>query len=211
MGRDSTSSKRPCPRERPRRGSSSSRCSLRTKRAILSAIARSTRRATRNCGNSRRQRRRDPDRSRTMPTTRVALAGLGALFVSVTLHAHHSHGNYDLTKWTTMEGEVKELHLLVPHSWIYLDVKDEKGEPITWALEATGPSGLTQVGIKREDVRPGDKIKVRCHLLRDGSNGCLLGYVTPMHGDVARGHGVEKDWDGNGGAGFSTAPVATPR
>jgi hypothetical protein len=136
---------------------------------------------------------------------------LAALCQSAAVHAHHSHGNYDLTKWTTMEGEVKEVHLLVPHSWVYLDVKDAKGEVITWALEATGPSGLTQVGVKREDVRPGDKIKVRCHLLRDGSSGCLLGYLTPMHGDVARGHGVEKDWDGNGGAGFSTAPVATPR
>jgi hypothetical protein len=145
-----------------------------------------------------------------MRITRTAFAGLGALLAAAAVQAHHSHGNYDLTKWTTMEGEVKEVHLLVPHSWIYLDVK-EKSEIVTWALEATGPSGLTQVGIKREDVRPGDKIKVRCHLLRDGSNGCLLGYVTPMHGDVARGHGVEKDWDGNGGAGFSTAPVATPR
>jgi hypothetical protein len=126
--------------------------------------------------------------------------------------AHHSHGNYDLTVWTTMTGEVKELHLLVPHSWIYLDVKDGKGEVTTWALEATGPAGLTKVGIKREDVRPGDQIRVRCHLLRDGSNGCLLGFVTPIHGDVARGHGVEKDWDGDGGAGFNTqASVATPR
>jgi hypothetical protein len=141
----------------------------------------------------------------------LTFAGIGALIAATAAHAHHSHGNYDLTKWTTMEGEVKEVHLLVPHSWIYLDVKDEKGEPVTWALEATGPTGLAKVGIKREDVKPGDKIKVRCHLLRDGSNGCLLGYVTPMHGDVARGHGIEKDWDGDGGAGFSTAPVATPR
>jgi len=125
--------------------------------------------------------------------------------------AHHSHGNYDLTKWTTMEGSVKEVHLLVPHSWIYLDVKDNTGQLTTWALEATGPTGLTKVGVKREDVRPGDTIKVRCHLLKDGSNGCLLGYVTPMHGDAARGHGIERDWDGAGGAGFSTDPVATPR
>ena len=25
--------------------------------------------------------------------------------------------------------------------------------------------------------------------------GCLLGFVTPMHGDKARGHGVEIEWD----------------
>ena len=140
------------------------------------------------------------------------LAGVLALVGVTPLRAHHSHGNYDLPTWTTMTGEVKELHLLVPHSWVYLDVKDAKGEVTTWALEATGPAGLTKVGVKREDVRPGDQIKVRCHLLRDGSNGCLLGFLTPLHGDAARGNGVEKDWDGDGGAGFNTqAPVATPR
>ena len=142
----------------------------------------------------------------------VSLAVMCAVVAVSPIQAHHSHGNYEVAKWTTMEGTVKELHLLVPHSWIYLDVKDQKGEPTTWALEATGPAGLLKVGIKREDVKPGDLIKIRCHLLRDGSNGCLLGFVTPMHGDVARGHGVEKDWDGDGGAGYAAnAPVATPR
>jgi hypothetical protein len=81
------------------------------------------------------------------------------------------------------------------HSWIYLEVKNDQGQPTVWALEATNPLGLQRKGIKREDVRTGDTIKVRCHLLRDGSNGCLLGYVTPTHGDPARGHGVEKEWD----------------
>ena len=41
----------------------------------------------------------------------------------------------------------------------------------------------------------GDPIKVRCDLLPDGGKGCLLGFVTPMHGDKARGHGVEIEWD----------------
>ena len=108
---------------------------------------------------------------------------------------HHSHGNYDTTKWTPFQGTVKQVTLINPHSWIYLEVKDEKAQATMWALEATGPGGLLRNGIKKEDVRPGDTIKVRCHLLRDGSNGCLLGYVTPMHGDAARGHGVEKEWD----------------
>ena len=142
----------------------------------------------------------------------MILAALCAAGSVLPVSAHHSHGNYEVAKWTTMEGTVKELHLLVPHSWIYLEVKDPQGEATMWALEATGPSGLTKVGIKREDVRPGDPIKARCHVLRDGSSGCLLGFVTPMHGDAARGHGVEKDWDGDGGAGYSsTVPVATPR
>ena len=139
----------------------------------------------------------------------LRLAILGAMCAIVPVWAHHSHGNYDLTKWTTMEGKVTEVHLLVPHSWIYLEVKDGKKEPTVWALEATGPGGLLRVGVKKEDVKTGDTVKVRCHLLRDGSNGCLLGYVTPMHGDAARGHGVERDWDGGGGAG-TPAPAGAP-
>ena len=128
-----------------------------------------------------------------------SLAAICAVVSVMPVWAHHSHGNYeDLSKWTTMEGTVKEVHWLVPHSWIYLDVKDAKGQPTTWALEAAGRLAIEGVGVKREDVKPGDTITVRCHKLRDGSSGCLLGFVTPMHGDLARGHGVEKDWDGGG-------------
>ena len=105
----------------------------------------------------------------------LALAAICALLSVSAVQAHHSHGNYDTTVWTTMEGKVTELHLLVPHSWLYVEVKDAKGESTVWAIEATGFGGLQRVGIKREDVKPGDTVKVRCHLLRDGSNGCLLG------------------------------------
>ena len=109
--------------------------------------------------------------------------------------AHHSHGNYDVTKWVPLEGVVKQVHWMNPHSWIYMEVKDSTGKSSQWALEAADPTAIQRGGIKREDVKPGDLIKVRCHHLRDGSNGCLLGFVTPLHGDPARGHGIEKEWD----------------
>lgn len=130
-----------------------------------------------------------------MPLKCLILAAICAVSIPLPVWAHHSHGNYDTTKWTPFQGTVKEVHWINPHSWIYLEVKDDKGQPTVWAMEATNPGGLVRNGIKREDVKPGDTIKVRCHLLRDGSNGCLLGYVTPLHGDPARGHGAEKEWD----------------
>ena len=135
-----------------------------------------------------------------MTLTRVGLAaGLAAALVAVALSApalaHHSHNNYAISEFTNLDGIVKEVHLINPHSWVYIEVKDEKGEPAVWALEATDPGGLGRKGVKREELRPGDRVKVRCHRLRDGSNGCLLGFVTPMHGDAARGHNIEKEWD----------------
>ena len=87
------------------------------------------------------------------------------------LSAHHSHANYDISKWIVLEGTVKQVIMIAPHSLVYLDVKDEKGETITWALEATNPVGIMGNGVKREDVRAGDPIKVRCHVLRDGAEG----------------------------------------
>ncbi len=123
----------------------------------------------------------------------VAFAGV--LLLTASAFAHHSHGNYDVQTWTTMEGTVKQVIFIVPHSIVYLDVKGQSGETVTWSLEATNPQGIFLKGVKKEDVQVGDKIKVRCHLLRDGGHGCLLGFVTPMHGDKARGDGVEIEWD----------------
>ena len=130
-----------------------------------------------------------------MRVTSLCIAALCAMGV-MPASAHHSHNNYDTVKWTPFEGTVKEVHWLLPHSWIYLDVKDAStGEITTWALEAANPTSIMENGVTKEHVKPGDRIKVRCHLLRDGSNGCLLGFVTPEHGDTARGHGVEREWD----------------
>src|SRR5881396_3249337 len=78
----------------------------------------------------------------TMLVRSLGLAAVCAVLLVSPVRAHHSHGNYDTTKWTTMEGKVTELHLLVPHSWLYLEVKDDKGEPTVWAMEATGFGGL---------------------------------------------------------------------
>jgi Family of unknown function (DUF6152) len=123
------------------------------------------------------------------------LAVIVALVLVLPARAHHSHNNYDTTKWTPFEGTVKEVHWLFPHSWVYLEVKNEKGEAVIWALEAANPNSIMENGVTKAHVVAGDRIKVRCHLLRDGDNGCLLGFVTPQHGDVTRGHGVEREWD----------------
>ena len=50
--------------------------------------------------------------------------------------------------------------------------------------------GSKKVGITADYVKPGDTVKARCHRLRDGSNGCLLGFLKAKDGTV-------KDWDGN--------------
>ena len=125
----------------------------------------------------------------------LSLAAICAAALALPAWAHHSHGNYAMSDFTILEGTVREVHLINPHSWIYIEVHDDNDQPTIWALEATNPGGLLRNQIQPDDVRPGDSINVRCHQLRDGGNGCLLGFVTPLHGDPERGADVEKEWD----------------
>ena len=123
-------------------------------------------------------------------TIGISIAAIAAFAFALPAWSHHSHGNYNTDSFIDLEGVVKELHLVVPHSWVYLEVKDANGEPQVWALEATGRAGLEKVGVTRDSVKPGDTVKARCHQLRDGTNGCLLGFLKAKDGTV-------KDWDGN--------------
>ena len=119
----------------------------------------------------------------------IGSAMLFALGVAALATAHHSHGNYTDT-FIDLQGTVKEVHLLNPHSWVYIDVRNASGQQQTWAVEATNKIGLERIGVTADTVKPGDTVKVRCHPLRDGSRGCLLGFLKTKDGDV-------KDWDGN--------------
>jgi hypothetical protein len=98
------------------------------------------------------------------------------------LYAHHSHGNYLMTEYTILKGTIKEIHWLNPHSWIYMEVKDDKGEVAVWALEGASVAQLRRRGWTADSLKVGDTISVRCHQLRDKSNGCLLGFITPPGG-----------------------------
>jgi hypothetical protein len=104
--------------------------------------------------------------------------------------AHHSHGNYT-DKTIDIEGVVKEVHLVAPHSFVYIEVK-KGGTVESWVLEGTSRNGLEKIGITKGYLKPGDAIKARCHPLVDGSSGCLLGYLKGPDG-------VVKDWDGGTG------------
>src|SRR5687768_6490991 len=58
----------------------------------------------------------DVPRSLIMQFKPFGIAALCALALAIPAAAHHSHGNYDLSKWTPMEGTVKQVVLVVPHS-----------------------------------------------------------------------------------------------
>ena len=53
--------------------------------------------------------------------------------------AHHSFAPFDLTKEKTITGTVSKFEWTNPHSWVWVDVPNEKGGVDSWAVEGTEP------------------------------------------------------------------------
>jgi hypothetical protein len=118
----------------------------------------------------------------------VGIAVIGVVAFALPAWSHHSHGNYT-QETKDFEGIVTEVHALNPHSWVYVNVTDASGKAQQWLLEGGGANGLKELAQAGKGLKAGDKVKVRCHPLRDGSNGCLLGFIKHPDGTV-------RDYDG---------------
>ena len=118
-----------------------------------------------------------------MKLKNVAIAAATTLMLMQPVLAHHSSGGYIMTEYTYLEGRITEVHWVNPHVWLYMEVAGENGEPAVWVLEATGLINLRNNGVTQDTVEPGTNVSVRCHRLRDGANGCLLGFLTPEGGE----------------------------
>ena len=55
----------------------------------------------------------------------LSLVAIGAL--ALPAWAHHSHGNYS-KEFVDLEGVVTEVHLINPHSWVFMVVTDDSGQ-----------------------------------------------------------------------------------
>ncbi len=117
----------------------------------------------------------------------LSWCGMALLAVAGPVLAHHSFAMFDQTKKVTLQGEVKEFQWTNPHSWVQLQVKNEKGETEEWALEALSPNVLSRMGWKRNSLKPGDMITAVINPTRDGSHGGNLISVTKADGTTIGG------------------------
>jgi hypothetical protein len=85
--------------------------------------------------------------------------------------AHHSFNMFDDKKEIVLKGEVKEFQWSNPHTWIQLNVTDSAGKVVEWSIEGGSPNLLGRQGWKRNSLKPGDKLEVTVHPLRDGQPG----------------------------------------
>ena len=111
------------------------------------------------------------------------LAAVAALALTVPASAHHSFAMFDSDKTTSVTGTVKEFEWVNPHSWLRVTVDDQAtGKAAQWAFEMGSPGQQAQRGWKPDSVKPGDKVTVSFHPLKDGSRGGQLLSATLPNG-----------------------------
>jgi uncharacterized protein DUF6152 len=77
------------------------------------------------------------------------------------LVAHHSfEAEYDRKQPVTIKGKVTKVEWQNPHVYYYVDVPDEKGNVVNWAIEVGAPNGLYRSGWRRDSLKPGDQVTV---------------------------------------------------
>jgi hypothetical protein len=78
---------------------------------------------------------------------------IGLLIVSAPLMAHHGTGvSYDMKKAITLKGVVTRFAFANPHSQLYFDVTDDKGNVAHWAAEMRAPGNLIAEGYTRRGL-----------------------------------------------------------
>jgi hypothetical protein len=96
---------------------------------------------------------------------------VGCLLTAEAAHAHHAFATeFDVDRPVSLKGKVTKVELINPHSWIHIEVVDEKGEATVWMIEGGSPNALVRRGVTKSSIPIGSELVVRGYQARDGSN-----------------------------------------
>jgi len=101
---------------------------------------------------------------------RVAFS-IAFCLIAIPLLAHHGASEYDMTKIVTLNGTVKELQFVNPHTLLVFSVKDDSGKATEWQGELPSPNLLSRRGWSRSTLKPGDLVTVIGAPAKNGEKG----------------------------------------
>jgi hypothetical protein len=118
------------------------------------------------------------------------MAGLAAAAIAAgaaPAAAHHSFALFDNSKSLTLEGRVKQFQWTNPHTWIQLIVVDAAGKDAEWSIEGSSAVAMARQGWSRTALKPGDRVVVVVHPLKDGTSGGSL-VSASLNGQMIGSH-----------------------
>jgi hypothetical protein len=107
---------------------------------------------------------------RSIRSMRVAVlaAALAASVGVAPVFAHHSFGLFDMSKSSEIDGTVVKLEWSNPHCWLFVMVATPDSAEVSYGFELTSVGEMIRRGWTKTAVKPGDKVKVKFHPVRDG-------------------------------------------
>ena len=98
--------------------------------------------------------------------------------------AHHSHSMFDMSREVALTGTVTTFSYRNPHVFLHVDVRSEKGEVVSWAVEMSNIANMQTRGIFASTFKVGDVVTVKVNPLKDGRLGGNYTSVTAADGKV---------------------------
>jgi hypothetical protein len=120
-----------------------------------------------------------------MKTRRSFLAG-GLGLLAAPAFAHHSTSMYDMENPVTITGTVKRFEWTNPHAFIYLEVTDEKGKKVEWAIEMMSLNHLKSYGWLHDTVKPGEMISCTGGAAKSGDPAMLASLIKLADGRMIK-------------------------
>lgn len=75
-------------------------------------------------------------------------------------YAHHSFAATYTDEKQTIDGKVIQFLFRNPHSFLHVEVVDEKGVVQDWAIEWGGGGQLGGQGVTKDSLKPGDRVVI---------------------------------------------------